>query len=129
MLTRIYLLFGALVQTSIFRTPRANRMCRIYNAKNGIDFGVKSVFNASPITCLVLLTVIVLSILSRMMMLAEQSSNDLQSLDNAAWLVIITMGTVGYGDLVPTTYMGRLISFIAAISGIILSSLLILTLS
>jgi len=39
------------------------------------------------------------------------------------------MGTVGYGDYNPTSYLGRLIAFIAAISGIILTSLLILTLS
>jgi hypothetical protein len=39
------------------------------------------------------------------------------------------MGTIGYGDVVPTSYLGRFIAFIAAISGIILSSLLILYLS
>ncbi len=39
------------------------------------------------------------------------------------------MGTVGYGDYSPLTYLGRFISFSAAISGIIISSLLILTLS
>lgn len=39
------------------------------------------------------------------------------------------MGTIGYGDYSPGTYIGRLIAFSAAISGIILASLLILTLS
>ena len=39
------------------------------------------------------------------------------------------MGTVGYGDYSPKTFLGRAISFSAAISGIIISSLLILTLS
>jgi hypothetical protein len=38
------------------------------------------------------------------------------------------MGTLGYGDYTPATYPGRIISFFAAISGIIISSLLILTL-
>jgi len=39
------------------------------------------------------------------------------------------MGTIGYGDYYPTTYLGRIIAFAAAISGIILASLLIVTLS
>jgi len=39
------------------------------------------------------------------------------------------MGTIGYGDYYPTTYLGRIIAFTAAISGIIMASLLILTLS
>ena len=45
------------------------------------------------------------------------------------WCIVITMGTIGYGDYSPVTYIGRLIVFMAAISGIIMSSLLILTLS
>lgn len=39
------------------------------------------------------------------------------------------MGTIGYGDYAPTTYLGRVVAFLAAISGIIMASLLILTLS
>jgi hypothetical protein len=39
------------------------------------------------------------------------------------------MGTVGYGDYYPRTYPGRSIIFLTAISGVILSSLLIFTLN
>lgn len=42
---------------------------------------------------------------------------------------MITMGTVGYGDYFPQTYLGRIILFFASITGIIVASLLILTLS
>ena len=43
--------------------------------------------------------------------------------------MMITMGTVGYGDYYPKTYLGRGILFLAAMAGIIMLSLLILTLS
>jgi hypothetical protein len=39
------------------------------------------------------------------------------------------MGTVGYGDYYPKTYPGRIITILAAITGVILSSLLIITLN
>ena len=39
------------------------------------------------------------------------------------------MTTVGYGDYFPKTLLGRLVSFITSISGVILSSLLIVSLS
>lgn len=39
------------------------------------------------------------------------------------------MGTIGYGDVIPSSYLARVIAFCSAISGIILASLLILTLS
>ena len=44
------------------------------------------------------------------------------------WCIVITMVTVGYGDYNPVTYPGRVVVFMASISGIIMSSLLILTL-
>lgn len=39
------------------------------------------------------------------------------------------MGTIGYGDYYPKTLLGRLIIFVTAITGVILSSLLIVSLS
>jgi hypothetical protein len=48
---------------------------------------------------------------------------------NCFWCVIVTMGTIGYGDYFPKTLPGRLIIVLTAISGVILSSLLIVALS
>ena len=39
------------------------------------------------------------------------------------------MPTVGYGDIYPKTKLGRVIVFIASITGVIISSLLIVSLS
>jgi hypothetical protein len=39
------------------------------------------------------------------------------------------MGTIGYGDYYPKTYPGRIIVILAAITGVIMSSLLIITLN
>jgi len=68
-------------------------------------------------------------VLSLMLKLSEENNPNFSNYGNVIWCIIITMGTVGYGDYYPTSYLGRIIAFIAAISGIILSSLLILTLS
>lgn len=56
-------------------------------------------------------------------------SFDLSNYENCYWTIIITMGTVGYGDYFPRTYPGRSIIFLASISGIVMTSLLIITLS
>ncbi len=48
---------------------------------------------------------------------------------NCYWCIFITMATVGYGDYYPKTLPGRMIGLIAAASGIILTSLLIVSLS
>lgn len=44
---------------------------------------------------------------------------------NALWLVIVTVFTVGYGDIVPLTNLGRAIAIMAALCGLILSATLI----
>lgn len=68
--------------------------------------------------------------LAQMISLSEKKYvESFEVFQNSVWFIIITMGTVGYGDYSPLTYLGRLISFTAAISGIIISSFLILTLS
>lgn len=71
MLSRIYLLYNTLVETSIYCTPRANRMCRIYNSKNESNFGIKSVFNAYPIQSLQVLFISLVLILSQMLKLSD----------------------------------------------------------
>ena len=48
---------------------------------------------------------------------------------NSIWNVIITMTTVGYGDIYPKTTMGRLVGVIVAMWGLFLVSMFTVTLS
>lgn len=112
-------------------STRANRVCRIYGTTCDNIFGMKCMFNEMPLSALFVIFISLLLVFAEMVRLCEQNSksSNLGFFGNSLWCVIITMGTVGYGDYYPTTYLGRMILFLASISGIILSSLLILTLS
>lgn len=48
---------------------------------------------------------------------------------NSMWCTIITMATVGYGDFVPETHIGRLIAVMACIWGNFLISLMVVSLT
>jgi hypothetical protein len=48
---------------------------------------------------------------------------------NPFWNVIITMSTVGYGDLYPITSLGRLSAIIAMMAGSFITSLILLAMS
>lgn len=57
--------------------------------------------------------------------LVENNVNiNINSLDDAFWYVIVTMTTVGYGDIAPQTEIGRVIGIIIIFSGIGFMSLL-----
>jgi voltage-gated potassium channel len=49
------------------------------------------------------------------------------NVDDALWYMIVTIMTVGYGDIVPYTGLGRMIGVIAMISAILFASLVTAT--
>ncbi len=52
-----------------------------------------------------------------------------KNIGNSLWWTIVTMTTVGYGDMAPTTISGRLLAIIIMLSGIILVALITGTIS
>lgn len=54
---------------------------------------------------------------------------DFDSYFQAIWVIVVSITTVGFGDLVPYSYIGRSIIIIAAFWGAFLISLLIVTVS
>ena len=131
MMLRIYLIYSALLSSSIYLSTRASRICRIYGTKNTTIFGIKCIFSEKPLIALLILFLSLLFVLANMVKLSEMhvEGSKLNEFKNSVWCVVITMGTVGYGEYSPTTYFGRIILFLVSIAGILMSSLLILTLS
>lgn len=48
---------------------------------------------------------------------------------NSMWLIILSMTTVGYGDIFPITHLGRVLTMISCISGTFIISLITVTLT
>lgn len=57
------------------------------------------------------------------------NSTSLDDYFNAIWLTVITITTVGYGDVYPHTNIGRCIIMFAAIYGSFLLSFVVLAVS
>lgn len=53
----------------------------------------------------------------------ESPNSDYASIPAAAWWVIISMTTVGYGDVYPITIAGRILGGFCVVSGIVLLAL------
>ena len=57
------------------------------------------------------------------------SGQDFDSFWNSVWLIVVTMTTVGYGDLFPKSNGGRVIGAIVCIFGIFITSYFTVTLT
>lgn len=60
-------------------------------------------------------TILILSQLIRQ----ANPQNDFKSIPEGLWWAIVTMTTVGYGDMAPKTYMGMFVGALCALAGVL----------
>ena len=119
----------------------AKEICKKYKISNGIAFALKAELKYRPFIILFLSILILVALCAFCLRTFEYGvinpkeeyknlidGNDLVYLLNCFWVIIITMVTVGYGDLYPRSHLGRGIVIIAAILGMLLTSLMIVSL-
>ena len=105
-------------------------MCRKYSFQNSLLYCLKCFAQYKPIQLYISGFLIILFTMAYAVRIFERPANDI--LDNyidALWLIIITMTTVGYGDITAKTLGGRIISMISCLSGVFLTSMIIVTIT
>jgi voltage-gated potassium channel len=75
--------------------------------------------------------IVVVHLMAFLVLLAEARANgdQFRNFGDAVWWAIVTIATVGYGDLVPKTLGGRVVGSVTIMSGIVLISLFTATIS
>lgn len=137
-MSKIYFIFKIFKYFSRWMTDTAVAICNNHNVKSGIHFAIKSEMKKRP--ALILTSLLIISIIffsfsirtfeykvldSENVFVGVKGTNDLQNLLNCAWLIVVTMTTVGYGDFYPRTNLGRFIGVLACIVGLLILSLII----
>lgn len=61
--------------------------------------------------------------------LIQTSIHKFDNFWNSLWCMVLTMTTIGYGDIYPSTHLGRLVTIIAGIWGVFVLSLFVVTLN
>lgn len=127
MLVRTYGLIRALEFSSSLMSANGRFLSSLTRLDFGTSFVAKNALKERPlVTVMSLLVVIVLSTSyalswsETLLCVADPSLGCMPlSFDAAAWLIVVTMTTVGYGDLVARTTAGRVISMIGGIFGLL----------
>lgn len=119
------------------KSPLNSNSGRFIGSFTNIEFSdiffVKTWLRENPFQTMLVALMVLLFTCGYMIFLAErtypvdcdQSSGKFSTYYSSLWLVMITVFTVGYGDITPVTDLGRFIAICAALCGLILSATLI----
>jgi len=138
---KCYIILRVYSYFSRWTSESANSICAKNKVRGGIHFAIKCELKKRTYTMLTIMMLFSLTILSFALRTFEygvkdpsnttslKGDNDLQSLLSCFWLIIITMTTVGYGDIFPKSHLGRFIGVVACIIGMLIVSLMVVSLA
>lgn len=109
------------------RLIRTFRALKVFAFTSGLQIIVQSL-KASFRELILLLIILLIPVVVFSSIVFEIETNeagqeDFQNIPQAFWWAIITMTTVGYGDMVPKTIPGRIIGGVCAIFGVLIVAL------
>lgn len=140
MLVKIYLVFRSLVSMSIYSSPRAVRLCTYNNIEHTCTYSLKCIQQEYPLTFTTVISLVFMFIFAFGFRVTEGnlyymnpyilgSKTGFESYDTCLWFTFITMTSIGYGEYVPKSDLGKLLAGLIAIFGVILNSFLVVALT
>lgn len=133
-LCRTYLIIRAILTLSNFMDTRSQRVCAMSGTSASFMFSVKSLMKKKPYSVLLTSLVVSVALFGFVLRIFERplsaaSGQDFNSINNAFWVTLITMTTVGYGDFFPKSNIGRFVGILIAFWGVAFVSLFVVTLT
>ncbi|GMS80176.1 hypothetical protein PENTCL1PPCAC_2351 [Pristionchus entomophagus] len=116
--------WGAAADLEFFSIIRILRLFKLSQHSNGLKILLHT-FRASAKELMLLVFFLVLGIVvfASLVYYAERveenPDNQFHSIPVGLWWAIVTMTTIGYGDITPHTWLGRLIGSICALAGVL----------
>ena len=107
-----------------FSIIRIMRLCKLTRHSAGLKILIHT-FKASAKELILLIFFLVLGIVifAALIYYAERleynPENDFTSIPKGLWWAIVTMTTVGYGDMAPKTYLGMFVGALCALAGVL----------
>ncbi|CAG2206171.1 KCND2 [Mytilus edulis] len=111
-----------LLYVQIFRVLGLFRILQHIHAFKVLGYTLN--FSKRDLLALMMYVCVVIIIMSNFLYFVE-NTNDFTSIPETWWYTVVTMTTLGYGDMVPATVVGKIIGALSVIIGFLLFSLII----
>ena len=133
MFLRFFIILRALINLSKFQDDRGRAYCQSNQVKPNIRYLIKCLVAHDPIFFISGIAILSLFILSLTFRIFERPADELSHFFygnpmTAIWFMLENMTTLGYGDLYPITYPGRIITVLGYCVGAVIFSLMIISL-
>jgi len=135
MFVRFFILMRSVFNYTIFMDMYSKKLCKTFNFTANVRFAYKCFLKYSPgltIFCTILTSVLIGAALFHIFEFPYAIATGLFSnveYFTCCWLMVITLTTVGYGDVFPNTVFGRCLIMCIAFWGTFLISLMIMSVS
>ena len=114
----IYAPIGVLVDIRILRLLRIFRVFKLSSYLRGAYTMQIALRSSRPKIIVFLLSVVLLVVLlGTLMYVVEGQQNGFDNIPKSIYWSVVTLTTVGYGDVVPVTFLGKLIACVIMIMG------------
>jgi hypothetical protein len=105
----------------------------MYGCENNSMFAVRALMSTIPLQFVSALMVVCITFFGQAVRLCESPTSrinddqDFSDFINSMWCVIVTMTTVGFGDIYPKTMPGRIVIFLVSLVGVVIVSIVVVT--
>eukprot|EP01028_Stygiella_incarcerata_P010060 TRINITY_DN50602_c0_g1_i1.p1 TRINITY_DN50602_c0_g1~~TRINITY_DN50602_c0_g1_i1.p1 ORF type:complete len:545 (-),score=126.96 TRINITY_DN50602_c0_g1_i1:106-1740(-) len=125
-IVRVYLIVRVMYHTSVFYSSAGRFVGSFSKMDFSSMFVLRSYIETFPFVVLFSGMILLVLIVSYGVHITERSETSLHKdyLDSV-WMTCVTLTTIGYGDYVPTTTIGRSIVIVGAGFGVVLTALII----
>jgi hypothetical protein len=134
MFLRVWLMVKACFNYAVFQNGIAKLYCRKMHVSANRRFTFKSLMKRYPmktLSCIIVVSFLWISLCLRVIErpYVRVSYYDFEALTTSMWCVIVSLSTIGYGDVVPATSLGQMLISFTIVYGALLFSLCVVVLS
>jgi hypothetical protein len=130
MLFRFFFILRAAINMTQFMDGHSKKICSWYGVRANMRFAIRALVKAQPFWMMVIFVLPSALLASIAIRVFERPYIDIWGQDfayypNVVWFTFVTMTTIGYGDYVTATELGRLVAILIGVWGLFVFSMMI----